>query len=249
MKINFRADPIEWADRKMIHLKHSHVATATPTDAEERWRSRAVFAVTVGKWPWQGRSHDSSCDKACKEFGPQVNAQQITHVRVTEAKPAARNRSARERGFRLAGDSSGAEGEHKGNTLRSRLSRCKSSAPLMSCRRKLSLYSPKWSRSSQAATSSVPHFSTTKVKSESPLISTCPTRCEAKAGQRRCKTERSRGASKGVRETPVPALPTQVTAPVMSPWGPDHTHSWRCPCALGASWISSRRHPHDTSHQ
>lgn len=61
----------------------------------------------------------------------------------------------------------------KENTLRSRLSRCKSSAPLMSWRMKISLYSPKLSRSSQAATSSVPQFWTTKVKSKTPLISTC----------------------------------------------------------------------------
>lgn len=65
------------------------------------------------------------------------------------------------------------EGRKKENTLRSRLSRCKSSAPLMSWRMKISLYSPKLSRSSQAATSSVPQFWTTKVKSKTPLISTC----------------------------------------------------------------------------
>lgn len=79
----------------------------------------------------------------------------------------------------------------KKNTLRSRLSRCKSSAPLTSWRMKISLYSPKLSRSSQAATSSVPQFWTTKVKSKTPLMSTCAMHYRAKVSQK-TKTD-SRG--------------------------------------------------------
>lgn len=46
------------------------------------------------------------------------------------------------------------------STFRSLLSRCSSSEPRMSCRMKVSLYSPRLSCSSQMPTSSVPHLST-----------------------------------------------------------------------------------------
>lgn len=55
----------------------------------------------------------------------------------------------------------------------------------MSWLMKISLYSPKLSRSSQAATSSVPHFWTTKVKSKTPLISTCSNALQAKVRPKR----------------------------------------------------------------
>lgn len=85
----------------------------------------------------------------------------------------------------------------KKNTLRSRLSRCKSSAPLTSWRMKISLYSPKLSRSSQAATSSVPQFWTTKVKSKTPLMSTCAMRCITKQRSARKQRQTAGGATKG----------------------------------------------------
>ena len=87
----------------------------------------------------------------------------------------------------------------------------------MSWRMKISLYSPKLSRSSQAATSSVPHFWTTKVKSKTPLISTCSMHYKAQVGQRRCETEYSGSASKGkgsrycLNKTTIPLFPMQVS--------------------------------------
>lgn len=57
----------------------------------------------------------------------------------------------------------GPSGGHKGDcTFRSLLSSRINSEPWMSCRTKMSLYSPKPSASSQAATSSEPHLSASR---------------------------------------------------------------------------------------
>lgn len=95
----------------------------------------------------------------------------------------------------------------------------------MSWRMKISLYSPKLSRSSQAATSSVPHFWTTKVKSKTPLISTCSMHHKAKVGRRRCRTECSSSASKGKAQSAVSTKLWSLCshAGYQSTQRPDHT--------------------------
>lgn len=61
------------------------------------------------------------------------------------------------------------------STFRSRLSRCKSSEPRMSCPMKMSLYSNRLRCSNQAATSSVPHWCTVgKPRAVPPSVPTIP---------------------------------------------------------------------------
>lgn len=84
----------------------------------------------------------------------------------------------------------------RGSTLRSLRSRCRSSEPRMSCRVKMSLYSQRLRRSSQAATSSVPQ------------------RCAV--GDRDVSAVRARGPAGGSQHPTTPRMPPRQ-APATQP--------------------------------
>lgn len=138
--------------------------------------------VLTGKYCWHSHCKSTQRWQTTNKCGRRLR------ICITQAKPKACDRGLTgekipycKKNFKSQRE---AQKKINNNTLRSRLSRCKSSAPLTSWRMKISLYSPKLSRSSQAATSSVPQFWTTKVKSKTPLMSTCAMRYKAKVSQK-----------------------------------------------------------------
>lgn len=166
--------------QKREQLGNIRTGTATPTDTDGWSGACRASATSIREWLWPENTADILTGKADTQVRPGTR-KCVTWLTIcrTQAKLGACDRGHTGRKVLRCKQCSKTKeklkrrGRKKENTLRSRLSRCKSSAPLMSWRMKISLYSPKLSRSSQAATSSVPQFWTTKVKSKTPLISTC----------------------------------------------------------------------------
>lgn len=174
-----------------MRLRHNEVVETWPTwKREDRnshasgHRERSQGAVLLLWESWQENTADILTAEAHKDYKQMWGVSAQLHNASQAGSTRQRTHGRKDSALQEKCQKPKRSAKEKKNTLRSRLSRCKSSAPLTSWRMKISLYSPKLSRSSQAATSSVPQFWTTKVKSKTPLMSTCAMRYRAKVSQK-----------------------------------------------------------------